>query len=513
MAYVVVDLFLVLSTAAVAGVGGWCLGVRFAQRYAGCESDARGRQAARVLAQLHEVATRVAVDVEAHSSRVEQINSELEAAGDKQPAAIVDVVARLIENNQQMRERLADSEDRLKQQAVEIQTHVTEARTDALTLLANRRAFDDELACRMRQFEMNARPFSLIIVDIDHFKQFNDAHGHQAGDRVLCAVARTLRQGFREVDLVARYGGEEFAIIMPGACVAVAGDAADRVRLALEQTCVTFEGKSLRVTGSFGTAEASPDANAAIMIERADKALYAAKQAGRNAVWCHDGHSAYPWNVPVAIEAPAVAAADEPPPAEEIDGQAIGDPAAAVPNRTNFCQQVRARFAEWKRGGAVFSVVLVRVHRGRLEGRLENCAAYDHRKRMGQRAVMASVREMDMVGRYAADCFAMLLPTAGLVNSVHVAERLRVEFKAAHATTDDETLSLGVAQVVVGDDLMSLLRRAEEALEAAERSEGKGCYYSDGDGCLPAAMLTAAWGGVPVGNLPNPSLPPSPASR
>src|SRR6185503_7619557 len=106
-------------------------------------------------------------------------------------------------------------------------------RTDALTGLANRRAFDDELNRRFAEWQRRKTMFSLLILDVDHFKKFNDTHGHQAGDAVLTGVAATLRQTFREMDLVARYGGEEFAAILPVTNLTEALRAAERARAAI----------------------------------------------------------------------------------------------------------------------------------------------------------------------------------------------------------------------------------------------------------------------------------------
>ena len=186
------------------------------RRKALAQSSTEGRHAAEVLARLQELATRVAFDVDEHSSQVEEINDKLTSADKHEPTMIVDMVAKLIQANQHMQEKLASTEDKLRDQAQQIQVHAAEARTDALTLLANRRAFDDELARRIAEFRRHRRTFSLIMADVDRFKKFNDAHGHQTGDEVLRGVARLLRRKMREMDLVARYGGEEFAIILPG---------------------------------------------------------------------------------------------------------------------------------------------------------------------------------------------------------------------------------------------------------------------------------------------------------
>ena len=215
------------------------------------QSNAEARHAAEVLARLQELATRVAVDVDEHSSQVEEINDKLTSAESHEPTMIVDVVAKLIQTNQHMQEKLPSTEDKLREQAQEIQTHAAEARTDALTLLANRRAFDDELARRIAEFRRHRRGFSLIMADVDRFKKFNDTHGHQTGDEVLRGVARLLRRKMREMDLVARYGGEEFAIILPGTNLDDASKAALRACEAIEKSQFRHDEKELRSDREF----------------------------------------------------------------------------------------------------------------------------------------------------------------------------------------------------------------------------------------------------------------------
>ena len=164
---------------------------------------------------MHELATRVAIDVDEHSDQVEEINDELASTGSREPARIVDVVARLIQTNQHMQEQLASTEDKLRDQAQQIKS--TRPRPAPMPSPCSPTAgLDDELARRIAEFRRQGRTFSLIMADVDRFKKFNDAHGHQAGDEVLRGVARLLRRKMREMDLVARYGGEEFAIMLPG---------------------------------------------------------------------------------------------------------------------------------------------------------------------------------------------------------------------------------------------------------------------------------------------------------
>ena len=278
------------SAAAITGAAvAWCLCWSHFHRKTRAQSSAEGRHAAEVLTRLHELATRVAIDVDEHGSHVEEINDALTSAGGHEPGAIVDVVARLIQTNQHMQEKLASTEEKLCDQAQRMQVNAAEARTDALTLLANRRAFDEELARRIAEFRRHGRSYSLIMADVDRFKRFNDTYGHPAGDKVLQDVAQMLRRKMREMDLVARYGGEEFAIILPGTNLNDASKAALRACEAIEKCPFRHDEKEFGVTVSFGVAEVLSNEDGAMHVTRADKALYAAKEGGRNCVYRHDG--------------------------------------------------------------------------------------------------------------------------------------------------------------------------------------------------------------------------------
>lgn len=160
--------------------------------------------------------------------------------------------------------------------------------TDALTGLANRRAFDRVLTVESKRSARHGQPVSLLLFDIDHFKQVNDSYGHLVGDQVLQELARTLMERLRVTDTAARFGGEEFAVIVAappeGALVA-----AERWREDIEaQVLPDGHGGSFRISVSVGVAtlgEHCPDANA--LLAAADEALYRAKEGGRNQVVLH----------------------------------------------------------------------------------------------------------------------------------------------------------------------------------------------------------------------------------
>ena len=482
-------------------------------------NSADGHRAADVLARLHDLATRVAVDVDDHSNQVKEISEQLGSPDGQGPNQIVDVVAKLIQANQQMQVRLLSTEDKLREQAQQMQAHVTEARTDALTLLANRRAFDDELARRFAEFKRQGRSFSLTMVDVDHFKKFNDTHGHQAGDEVLRTVARLLRRKMREMDVVARYGGEEFVIIHPGTGQQDACRAAMRARQAIEKAQVTHNGKELRVTASLGVAELLGNEDAATLVARADKALYASKAGGRNCVHFHDGETAHR----VEFDKQPAAAADprrqsEPTPAApekeqkpkssqdadagrlkpDMAGYALPTIPHELPGRTLFCQQVRSRMSEWKRGGPTFSVALIEVNQYDQNGGSGSRRMHEFTTLAATKYLLGTIREMDVLGHYGPGCFALMLPTAGLADAIRVAERLREGFAESNASAPDEqpslTFSVSVVQAMEKDDSISLLTRAEAALDVADRRGGNRAYYHDGDRCAPITAMLETMG-------------------
>ena len=156
------------------------------------------------------------------------------------------------------------------------------ASLDPLTGVGNRRLFDELLVAEAARVQRYGGALSLVIADIDYFKEINDSHGHATGDEVIRAVAGVLRQAARGADSVARYGGEEFAVILPQTVAAQAVYFAERARRAVAEKVLAPQGK--RVTISLGVAEVRPGGDAAQLLRDADEALYRAKQEGRNRV-------------------------------------------------------------------------------------------------------------------------------------------------------------------------------------------------------------------------------------
>jgi len=170
------------------------------------------------------------------------------------------------------------------------------ATTDALTELHNRRAFDRTYKHELEQTNTTGSAISVLFVDIDNFKLYNDHYGHVAGDHALQAIAREIRNcAKRSSDFVCRYGGEEFVVVLPGDDQAAATALAEKMRQAIQQLAIPHEATDIgTLTGSIGVASFNGGGShgSASLLENADRALYAAKQAGRNRV-CHWAASAH----------------------------------------------------------------------------------------------------------------------------------------------------------------------------------------------------------------------------
>lgn len=192
------------------------------------------------------------------SSLTERLNKHLKQ---------VEKIARISDRYQSM---LQDLNKRLEHES----TH------DALTGLANRRLG----LARLSELIAADQPLSIALVDVDHFKRVNDAFGHEAGDQALTAVAHALRDPLGGTELVARWGGEEFLLIWPQTDLAAAIEHAQALRLAVPAQAPTLAGRTLRTTVSLGLAQRRDGESVSQLLRRADAALYAAKDAGRDRV-------------------------------------------------------------------------------------------------------------------------------------------------------------------------------------------------------------------------------------
>lgn len=179
---------------------------------------------------------------------------------------------------------------RISRKTVESQSRLEElgkmAATDPLTGLYNRRQGLSVLEKEMDRWFRTTDPLSVLMLDLDHFKRVNDQYGHEAGDRVLCQAADRIRDSLRPFDTVSRWGGEEFLVMLPHTRLADAAQVADRLRLRLYPPMDLGEGRVISVTASIGVATVESGVHhSSQLVEAADKALYRAKEEGRDQVW------------------------------------------------------------------------------------------------------------------------------------------------------------------------------------------------------------------------------------
>ncbi|TWU27900.1 diguanylate cyclase domain-containing protein [Bythopirellula polymerisocia] len=416
--------------------------------------------------QLKDLTTNVASDVGAHSQFVSGISAQLGSL-DKNASDHSDLIAealrQIMSANDKLQTRLEDAESKIKTQAEELKTTQTQAKTDSLTKLANRGAFDEALAKGMDEYRNQGRPMSLLLFDVDHFKKFNDTHGHQAGDEVLRNVAATLKKCAKSSDLACRYGGEEFALVMPNTTVKQASIAAERIRLALEAMKIDFEGKSLNVTASIGVAETGRQDDIASTIRRSDEAIYSAKSAGRNRSYWHDGTTCLP------ISAPET---DQKSPADR--NFAMDHKHADLPDRAAFATELQRRISESHRTGADLSVMYLKtIGFGSLERDYGVAVTELVLDSVGQ-FIGTRLREMDLLGRLERGEFIVMLPGSSKREATIVGNRVRTALANCPIPLGTTQLTLQLKQSVTNvastDTSDIMIDRVTEGLGVAQKT-------------------------------------------
>jgi diguanylate cyclase len=244
------------------------------------------QRAQAVASELEKIAWAVRQSLAKHHSSVSKFKDRVSRLSSRQQEAAWKDLCReaedILKPTLQLATQIAHAYDEIRQQSANLMTF-TEVRTDPLTGVNNRRGLDDALQGQLALLSRYNAVFSLLMFDIDHFKEVNDRQGHLHGDHVLQDMARVFDELVRETDIVGRYGGEEFVVIMPhtdltGACLF-----GERLRAQVAAR--------LAITISGGITMAQESDTAETIVARADTALYAAKSAGRNRVFYHTGEN------------------------------------------------------------------------------------------------------------------------------------------------------------------------------------------------------------------------------
>lgn len=406
-----------------------------------------------------DLAQGVACDVGDHAARMKAITADLADAEPDDRAPEHDVLNDILAANSQLQQRLAVAEQQLAAQAAEIKVHESRARTDSLTGLANRRAFDDELKRRIDEWGRKRTPLALIMLDIDFFKRLNDTYGHQAGDGALRQVAATLHEQARQMDLPCRYGGEEFAIVLPATDTAGACTVAERIRSAVEEVVVPCDGKPVRVTCSLGVSEVRNGDDNLRLIRRADEALYRSKNSGRNCGHWNDGRHCYPLTTPVG-------ATEDADPTVSTSAGSAADRTAAGP-RTTFLQVLKQRVMESHRFGLPLSLACVAIDR-------YDSIAATYRRSVANQLVEAvgssierTLRDVDVLGKLDNGVFLVLMPGSTEAEAGRLIRQARIALAncAMPVRCGQVRIQLQhhVVQLQANETASELLRRAKHA--------------------------------------------------
>jgi diguanylate cyclase (GGDEF)-like protein len=272
------------------------------------DSESRSRQNARheilralgVAQELETITYRLRKSMAAHVPAIARFNGQLKRweESDVSRHELCDRADELLKPALRLSTEISHAYADLLQQMTHLSTFA-ELRTDPLTGVCNRRAFDESLENLLVAHQDVDLPLSIAMLDLDRFKRINDAQGHLAGDRVLQDLAGLLKAGLREGDVLGRFGGEEFVVLMPRTPLRSACQLAERMRARVEENLAT--------TVSIGVAATMSAETAPGLLSRADAALYTAKKEGRNCVCLHEGASGRI----VTIRRAAAPAADE----------------------------------------------------------------------------------------------------------------------------------------------------------------------------------------------------------
>ncbi len=219
-----------------------------------------------------------------HHSRLKRFQRRVAGLGNEKGDAVwhklCQEVESILEPSVQLVQEIANSQDRIRYQSSYLMTF-SEVRTDPLTGLGNRRALDHVLSAQFSMLHRYGTSFALAVIDIDHFKEINDQHGHLHGDQVLRDLTKLLTDALRRVDIVARYGGDELVVVMPQTDLVGGAALGQRLRTEVEQ--------KMSFTVSVGVASACDTDTPETLFRRADEAMYRAKSDGRNRMVCDGG--------------------------------------------------------------------------------------------------------------------------------------------------------------------------------------------------------------------------------
>ena len=427
-----------------------------------------------VAERLISMAESISADVDAHDAQLTEVNTSLES---KQTPPTMDsvmsAVEKLLQANQEMQGQLRSSRDQIVEQARQIEMAEKRANTDALTQVSNRRAFDRTLA------EWTGEtPGVLALLDIDHFKKFNDQYGHRAGDEVLRAVANVLKSNLKQHCLVARYGGEEFGLVFTNHRLEDVLDLIEDARTAIAANEVIFENQSFRVSCSLGVTRMLIEEPSTEWLQRADDGLYLSKDAGRDCGHCIDAKTAgireksFRLGKPSkAVEstapdsdkdrvAPKQIAADKSAPTGLKQRQLINSGILErTPNCASLGESYRELLQRLGKAPVKLSVVALTVNAPEQEVEVSDTFGVITRFAKLLEVTQNFCRAVDRIGCYDSHTLLLCMPGTEADSIIDRVVQLR-EIVSTQLQVDDAELHIGAASLQLGDTFELLVSRA-----------------------------------------------------
>lgn len=447
-----------------------------------------------VLASLEVLAAELAGQIKGHGQRLHKINGELAGCSDQSAKGVANALAQILDATDDVQRRISAAERRIATQAESVQMQAILTHTDLLTSLPNRNAFEAELERAASQ--AGRTPLvTVLFVDLDAFLLINKEYGHQGGDVVLRQAAGIMKSLVRGRDMIARLRGDTFAILLNQTTLHDALPFAERVRKSLGDAQFSHGMHPLRVTASIGVAQLRPEELRDSMTDRVSEAVEAAKQAGGNVCFRHDGESCHP--VSSAFQAKPQRSSEEALSLAELwrdSSESAGPPSrGGEPNeevplgsqqllagRSLFAANLSRRLSEWKRGGSSVSVAVMRVDQiDEFVTRFGEKGQAFLRQVMG-RLMEAATRDMDERCEFEDGLFALLLPGTDEFNALAVANRLCSQIRQCKVRMGSDlwalTASIGVTHCSESARVMDIMLSAESAMRSvAERGGDAVC--------------------------------------
>jgi diguanylate cyclase len=461
--------------------------------------------------QLQMLTYRVAADVSAHNEKVVHINESLQPS-QKEPERILTAITELIHANESMQDQLAAAQMRLTQQTRQIEAAARQARTDALTGLSNRRALDEYLkAC------IDAPPTDLVngllLLDIDHFKSFNDSYGHTTGDAVLASFARAISKWCNGKCYAARYGGEEFAIILSRKTAVELAATAGEVRTFISEQVINHEDLQLKITSSGGLTILQSGDTIQQAYERADEGLYRSKKAGRNCGhWLSDGEWVrLPSNALEAesLSLPAAPLGSGQTPTRQVSGQTSLHPSSTtgsnkadsgenevtavnrpdkqathidVLDLNTFVERVDVQLKQL--GRAELPATAIVVEGIGIKALTGNDASTSWTNTM--ELVQSQIRGIDLICRIRQYALCVFMPGCSLNAALERAGRMQAELENLRqeaSSTYPKRLAIAAATAKDNEACGTFIQRIEYALDEAQDAKPNELVIHDGATC------------------------------